>query len=115
MGKQEAPWREYAKAGDGVHFPFGVPSDKEQRRINMLVDMNDRRKKFVGARAVPCLLALADDYDEKNMPSMAREVRAAADELSRRKKNGKPRVYKGAGSGNRPAGVRDSVGNVIRL
>lgn len=117
MGRKKAgtAWRQYAQTGDGVHFPFGVPSDGEQRRINMLVEMNDRRKEYLGARASPCLLELAAEYESKNMPTMAREIRAEARKISRRKKNGKPRVPKTVRSCSGAADLRNGVVASIRL
>lgn len=116
MTKKEQPWRQYAKPGEGVHFPYGVPSHAEQVQINMLVDMNDRRDRYIAGRNPRLMMALSKEYESRGMPSMAREVRADALKLSRRKrKNAQQRVSKGAGGGNISIGLRDGVGDVIRV
>lgn len=71
-------WRNYANKGDGVHFPYGKPTNKEEERIEMLVEMNTRRYRYILKHRWKGLLRLAKEYERLGCPILARQVRAEA-------------------------------------
>lgn len=74
-------WRNYANKGDGVHFPFGEPSDPEKERMQIVIDLNERWKRHKGNRSKAGLYRLAKRYERLKCPMMAALVRADARSL----------------------------------
>jgi hypothetical protein len=67
--------------GDGVQFGYEKLKPGVARRIEELGKMNDRRLKYVAAGDAESLLKLADEYEKRKMPKMAKEIRKEASDV----------------------------------
>jgi hypothetical protein len=70
--------REYRTKGQGVSFPYGMPTKAELKRIEELGELNDLWKKYAGRRSRAGLFRLAARYRRKGMYMTAALIQSEA-------------------------------------